>query len=142
MFTAAHDVWEQMDTGIFTAAVADYAPVPFGASKFKKRDGEELSITFTRTQDILSTLGKRKTAQQRIIGFAAETDNMQNNALRKLEAKNADIIVGNRVNEEGAGFQSATNAVYVVDTAGRHEAWPVKPKPDVAWRVLDWLQQL
>lgn len=142
MFTAANDLWETMDIGIFTAAVADYSPVPFGEEKFKKQDGEDLTVTFTRTQDILQTIGARKKATQRIIGFAAETSQMQERAQEKRKKKNADMIVGNIVGRPDSGFQSATNEVFVVDANGRQEEWPVQPKQEVAWRVLDWLLQL
>ena len=141
MFEAANSLWNSMDIGVFTAAVADYTPVPFGDSKFKK-GGDDLTVSFTRTADILKTLGTAKQDGQRVIGFAAETDNLQENMKKKLAAKNADMIVGNNVAKHGSGFGSATNEVCVVDKNGRQEEWPVAPKPEVAWRVFDWLLQL
>ncbi|MFA9393098.1 MAG: bifunctional phosphopantothenoylcysteine decarboxylase/phosphopantothenate--cysteine ligase CoaBC [Halodesulfovibrio sp.] len=141
MYQAADSLWKDMNIGVFTAAVADYAPVPFGDSKFKK-GGDNLTVSFTRTVDILKTLGNAKRDDQRVIGFAAETDNVHENVKKKLAAKNADIVVGNNVAKSGSGFGSATNEVCIVDRNGRQEDWPVAPKPEVAWRVFDWLLQL
>lgn len=141
MYQAADSLWKDMNIGVFTAAVADYAPVPFGDSKFKK-GGDDLTVSFTRTVDILKTLGNAKRDDQRVIGFAAETDNIHENVKKKLAAKNADIVVGNNVAKSGSGFGSATNEVCIVDRNGRQEDWPVAPKPEVAWRVFDWLLQL
>lgn len=142
MFEAAEGLWPAMDIGVFTAAVADYSPVPYGDEKFKKGGAEELVVRFTPTTDILKTLGAAKGAHQRIVGFAAETSAMPENARKKLRAKNADMVVGNIVGRPDSGFQSPTNEVFVTDRNGRQEEWPVQPKTEVAWRVLDWLLQL
>jgi phosphopantothenoylcysteine decarboxylase/phosphopantothenate--cysteine ligase len=141
MFEAAEGLWPTMDIGVFTAAVADFSPIPFGDEKFKK-GAEELVVRFASTTDILKTLGAAKKEGQRIVGFAAETSSMQENALKKLRAKNADMVVGNIVGRADSGFQSPTNEVFVTDRNGRQEEWPVQPKTEVAWRVLDWLLQL
>ncbi|UZP66379.1 bifunctional phosphopantothenoylcysteine decarboxylase/phosphopantothenate--cysteine ligase CoaBC [Desulfovibrio mangrovi] len=141
MFEAAEGLWPAMDIGVFTAAVADFSPVPFGDEKFKK-GSDELVVRFTPTTDILKTLGTAKKQGQRVVGFAAETSSMQENALKKLRAKNADMVVGNIVGRPDSGFQSPTNEVFVTDRNGRQEEWPVQPKTEVAWRVLDWLLQL
>lgn len=141
MYQVADSLWKDMNIGVFTAAVADYAPVPFGDSKFKK-GGDDLTVSFTRTVDILKTLGNAKRDDQRVIGFAAETDNIHENVKKKLVAKSADIVVGNNVAKSGSGFGSATNEVCIADRNGRQEDWPVAPKPEVAWRVFDWLLQL
>jgi len=137
---------------VFTAAVADFSPVPVGDSKYKKQGGEEaasmqrdgypLTVPFNRTTDILRTLGNAKRADQRIIGFAAETENVHERMKRKLKVKNTDMLVGNNIKTSGAGFGTSTNEVSVVDRNGRLEDWPMAPKPEVAWRVLDWLLQL
>lgn len=141
MYQTADSLWNDMSIGVFTAAVADYTPVPFGDSKFKK-GGDDLTVSFTRTVDILKTLGNAKRDDQRVIGFAAETDNIHENVKKKLAAKNADIVVGNNVAKSGSGFGTATNEVCIVDRNGRQEDWPLAPKPEVAWRVFDWLLQL
>lgn len=141
MYESAHSLWDRMDIGVFTAAVADYTPIPYGDAKFKK-GGDDLTVSFTRTVDILKTLGTAKREDQRVIGFAAETDNIHENVKKKLAAKNADLVVGNNVGKIGSGFASATNEVCIIDRNGRQEDWPVAPKPEVAWRVFDWLLQL
>ncbi len=141
MYEAAQRIWDSVDAGIFTAAVADFSPVPFGAAKFKKT-GESLSIQFQPNADILAALGARKKSTQRILGFAAETEQIEAYTEGKRIRKNADLMAGNRINVAGSGFASATNAVFVTDSRGKQENWPELPKPQVAWRLLDWLFSL
>lgn len=140
MFDAADALWDGMDAGVFTAAVADFSPVPLGAEKFKKADAQDgLSVAFTPNPDILATLGRRKRDGQTVVGFAAETSGLAESMARKLTAKNADMIVGNLVGVADAGFGTATNRVTVLAQGAQPEEWPVLPKPDVAWRIVDWL---
>ncbi|MDR3044250.1 MAG: bifunctional phosphopantothenoylcysteine decarboxylase/phosphopantothenate--cysteine ligase CoaBC [Desulfovibrio sp.] len=140
MFDAADALWDAMDAGVFTAAVADFSPVPLGAEKFKKADARDgFSVAFTPNPDILATLGTRKRDGQTVVGFAAETSGLAESMARKLAAKNADMIVGNLVGGADAGFGAATNRVTVLTKAAEPEEWPVLPKPDVAWRIVDWL---
>ncbi len=140
MFAAASDLWPDMDAGIFTAAVADFAPEKWGDGKFKKAGApaEGLRIAFTPNPDILKTLAAARKPGQKVVGFAAEADNLEEAALRKLAEKNADMIVGNLL----SGFTSADNTVFVADRSGAQEHWPPMPKPDLAWRILDWLSRL
>lgn len=144
MFAAAKSLWSDMDAGIFTAAVADYSPMPFGAEKFKKDStpAADLNIKFIPNADILATIGKEKKPEQKIVGFAAETGNIEDNARAKLKRKNADILVGNFVGGENSAFGNQNNTVFVTDKNGKEETWNPLPKPDVAWRVLDWLLTL
>ncbi|WP_353119607.1 bifunctional phosphopantothenoylcysteine decarboxylase/phosphopantothenate--cysteine ligase CoaBC [Nitratidesulfovibrio sp.] len=140
MFDAADALWDGMDAGVFTAAVADFSPVPLGAEKFKKADAQDgFSVAFTPNPDILATLGRRKRNGQTVVGFAAETSGLAESMARKLTAKNADMIVGNLVGGADAGFGTATNRVTVLAQGAQPEEWPVLPKPDVAWRIVDWL---
>lgn len=140
MFAAADGVWDTMDAGVFTAAVADFSPEPLGGHKFKKAGAQDgFSVAFTPNPDILATLGRRKRPGQKVVGFAAETDNLAHSMARKLAAKHADMIVGNLVGGGDAGFGSATNRVTVLTPGSAPEEWPVLPKPDVAWRIVDWL---
>ncbi len=144
MYTAAKDIWPQMQAGIFTAAVADFSPQNTQTSlteKFKKHHSSNgLSINFTPNVDILRSLCKEKQASQKVMGFAAETTTDMLSAVRKkLNDKGADILVGNNINQAHAGFASATNEVIVVDRFGREEAWPTLPKMTVAWRLCSWL---
>jgi phosphopantothenoylcysteine decarboxylase/phosphopantothenate--cysteine ligase len=144
MFAAADALWDTADIGIFTAAVADFSPVPFGAEKFKKADADAgFSIQFTPNPDILRTLSLRRKPQQKVLGFAAETaQDLAACVHTKLERKKAHIIVGNRVNEAGSGFGSSTNSVLVADCTGREETWPLQSKADVAWGLCTWLLSL
>lgn len=143
MFDAAAMVWPTADIGVFAAAVADFTPAFRGEEKVKKDalDGE-LAISFKRTQDILKTLAAEKKPHQRVVGFAAETSNVVESARKKLAAKNADMIVGNIVNATDSGFGAGDNAGVVVDRTGGQETWPAMRKPDMAWRILDWLLRL
>lgn len=142
MFEAAQSLWSDADYGIFTAAVADFRPKPHGAGKFKKQGQSGFELGFESNPDILATLGQLKKSGQRIVGFAAEADNLEANARGKLKRKNADLLVGNLIGRDNSGFASANNQVFLTDRNGKEESWPVMPKPDVAWRVLDWLLRL
>lgn len=141
MFDAVHGVWPGADIGCLTAAVADYRPEPYGQSKFKKSaDGEGFSVRFVPNPDILASLGRIKRDDQQLIGFAAETDNVVENARSKLERKNLDMIAANRIGVSGSGFASTTNEVTVLLRDGRQEIWPQLPKTEVAWRIWDLLK--
>lgn len=144
MFAVAEELWPSMDVGMFTAAVADFSPEPFGVEKFKKADATDgFSVRFLPNPDILKTLAARRAPKQKVVGFAAETAADLPAAVRaKRAAKGADMLVGNPVGREGAGFASDTNAVVVADAAGREEQWPSLPKPDVAWRICSWSLEL
>lgn len=143
MFEACHDLWPTMDIGCFSAAVADFAPVPYGPGKFKKEQtGTEPTFSFQATRDILRSIGDQKGSRQ-LIGFAAEsTEHLQTNARRKLKQKNLDLIVANPVDQDGAGFAANSNRVWLLDRAGRSEQLPQLAKTDVAWRIWDWLRNM
>ena len=141
MFEACTDLWPNMDLGCMTAAVADYRPVPFGDGKFKKSESGHsgISIEFESNRDILKTLGANKKEHQRLIGFAAETSDLRDEAARKLESKNLDLIAANDISKEGSGFGVTTNQMFVLDGQGRKEMWPQLTKTEVAWRLWDHL---
>ncbi|MDR2161321.1 MAG: bifunctional phosphopantothenoylcysteine decarboxylase/phosphopantothenate--cysteine ligase CoaBC [Desulfovibrio sp.] len=143
MFSRAQDLWPRADVGVFAAAVSDFAPLPRGEGKFKK-DGasRNLSIAFSPNQDILASLSGRRRPGQKIVGFAAETSDLEEQATEKLRRKNMDMVVGNLVGGEDAGFALDKNTVFVRDALGRAESWPTLAKTDVAWRLLDWLVTL
>src|SRR5581483_11470402 len=122
---------------VMTAAVADYRPRQALARKMKK-DAARLTLELERTSDILGGLGARK-GRRLLVGFAAETHDVVVEARRKLRAKRLDLIVANDVTAPGAGFGSDTNAVRLIDAAGRDETLPVLPKEEVAGRILDWI---
>jgi phosphopantothenoylcysteine decarboxylase/phosphopantothenate--cysteine ligase len=140
MHDACLDLWPGMDIGCATAAVADFRPVPFGPEKYKKGGAESLTVHFEPNPDILKALGAAKADGQKLIGFAAETSNLKEEAARKLESKRLDLIAANDISRQGSGFGSPTNEMFVLDSAGRRETWPVLPKTEVAWRLWDHLQ--
>jgi phosphopantothenoylcysteine decarboxylase / phosphopantothenate---cysteine ligase len=125
---------------IFAAAVADYRPVEQHAEKIKKGDAA-LTIGLEATTDILADVAKNK-GQKIVVGFAAETDHVAENARKKLSAKNADLIVANDVTAEGAGFDHDTNIVTLFSRDGRDLALPKLNKSEVAQRILDEVVRL
>ena len=107
------DNFENADVVIMSAAVADYTPIEKAEQKIKKTNGD-LSIVLKRTQDILLTIGKKKREDQIVIGFAMETENLLENATKKLQEKNANYIIANSIREPGAGFGVDTNIVKII----------------------------
>ena len=105
--------FEKADVVIMSAAVADYTPIEKADHKIKKAEGD-LSIALKRTQDILLTIGKKKREDQVVIGFAMETENLLENAAKKLQEKNANYIIANSIREPGAGFGVDTNIVKII----------------------------
>lgn len=122
------------DIVVKAAAVADYRPVNTASAKLKKQ-GETLTLELVKTTDILETLGQRKTTQF-LIGFAAETEQVEAHATDKLRRKNCDLIVANNVTVPGAGFGTDTNAVQIYDAEGLVLNLPLMSKEDVAVRLL------
>ena len=144
MFEAASGLWPNMDMGMFTAAVADFSPQPFGPHKFKKIDAPDgLTVAFTPNPDILRTLAHGRKPGQKVLGFAAETAPDMKALLplahAKLQGKKADVLAANRINSTDSGFGAPTNAMAVVDAAGHEEIWPTQSKADVAWELCSWL---
>jgi phosphopantothenoylcysteine decarboxylase/phosphopantothenate--cysteine ligase len=143
MFNAASGLWPDMDAGVFAAAVADFAPKSVGPDKFKKDGAKDgFSVDYTPNPDIVRTLAASKKQHQRVVAFAAETSDVQESALRKLERKNADMIVGNAVNMADSGFGGGANTGFAANRKGERELWPAMSKADMAWRILDWLSRL
>ncbi len=150
MYEEAAKLWPAMHMGMFTAAVADYAPLPpaQGSSvKFKKNTAQDgLSIDFSPNVDILRTLAAQKTPDQKMLGFAAETADSQDAMLtivrQKLARKGADLLAGNNINAAGSGFGTSTNAMFVVDKHGKEQVWPLLSKLDVAWRLCSCLLEI
>ncbi len=144
MLAVAQRVWRQSTVGVFTAAVADFRPEPYVSGKFKKDKATEgFSLQFLPNADILRTLAEDRSEGQIIVGFAAESvpdmDALATAVHHKLSFKGADILVGNRIAE---GFARASNHVFVADTQGRDELWSDMPKPQVAWKIIDWVRTL
>ncbi len=132
MAQAVHTSAPETDVIIMTAAVADYRPANPFDSKMKKLPGK-LVLELERTEDILGTLGKNKKSSQLLVGFAAETDDLEENALGKLERKNLDWIAANLVAD---GFGTETNKITLYSRDGKKIALPSGKKLDVARAML------
>jgi len=126
--------YDHADIVIKAAAVADYRPAAVSANKLKKT-GERLVLELERTTDILQTLGERK-KRQFLVGFAAETEQVERYAMDKLQRKNCDLLVANDVSLEGAGFNSDTNIVTVFASEGKIAELPMMSKREVASRLM------
>ncbi|MCA1030016.1 bifunctional phosphopantothenoylcysteine decarboxylase/phosphopantothenate--cysteine ligase CoaBC [Bacillus timonensis] len=122
------------DIVIKTAAVADYRPKHVFDEKMKKKDGD-LLIELERTVDILKTLGSKKD-NQFLVGFAAETQDVESYALKKLKSKNLDMIVANNVTQDGAGFGTDTNIVTIFKKDLSKKSLPLLSKKEVAQEIL------
>jgi phosphopantothenoylcysteine decarboxylase/phosphopantothenate--cysteine ligase len=120
---------------IFAAAVADYRPAEPNGQKIK-RTRESFTLSLEPTPDILASVARNK-GERFLVGFAAETEHVAENARKKLAAKNADLIVANDVSAEGAGFDHDTNIVTLFSRDGRDLALPRMTKTEVAQRILD-----
>jgi phosphopantothenoylcysteine decarboxylase / phosphopantothenate---cysteine ligase len=126
--------------GIFAAAVADYRPAEPLSQKLK-RSKDPLTLKLEPNPDILASVAKEK-GTRLVVGFAAETGHVAENARKKLSAKNADLIVANDVTAEGAGFDLDTNVVTLLARDGRDLALPKMTKREVAERILDEVVRL
>ncbi|MFD2966601.1 bifunctional phosphopantothenoylcysteine decarboxylase/phosphopantothenate--cysteine ligase CoaBC [Sphingobacterium bambusae] len=131
MLNATDGYFDQADIIVMSAAVADYTPVTVANQKIKKKD-DTFQIALQKTTDILATLGKRKKAQQTLVGFALETNDEIENAKGKLSRKNLDFIVLNSMQDQGAGFAGDTNKVTVLSKDGTQIAFALKSKREVA----------
>jgi len=140
MFDAAIADFDQMHIAIMSAAVADYTPMVKSDVKIKKKE-DEFSVHLTKTKDILKHLGSIKTAQQLLIGFALETSDEKNYALKKLNEKNADAIILNSLNDAGAGFAHDTNKVTLFEKNGRETDFPLQSKTELAQLIVEKIIQ-
>lgn len=131
---------ESADIIIKCAAVSDYTPDKINRAKIKK-DAENMEIRLSRTTDILSELGSKYPGKV-IVGFAAESDDIVDNSIKKVRAKNVDLIIANNIAEENSGFGSDTNLVYIVDRDGRVTELPIMSKHDVAHKILDRISMI
>ena len=136
MYDACIEAFGDSDIAIMSAAVADYKPAVKAQEKIKK-DSSNLNVELVKTKDILKTLGEKKYNGQLLVGFALETTNEKNNALTKLKSKNADLIVLNSLNDEGAGFGHDTNKVTIFEKGGNEISYDRKPKQQVAKDIVD-----
>ena len=135
MFEACHQFYKEVDVAICAAAVADYKPKYTANQKIKKSDNS-FTIELEKTKDILASLGEIK-QNQFLIGFALETENEIENAKLKIQKKNLDLIVLNSLQDQGAGFATATNKVTFIDSQFVVEPMPLKSKEAVADDIIN-----
>lgn len=141
MFDACAQYFSSADVIVFAAAVADYTPKFPSATKIKKKE-EEFSIELIKTKDIALELGKQKSENQIVVGFALETNAEEENAKEKLKKKNFDFIVLNSMRDEGAGFKNDTNKITIIDKAGNVTKFDLKTKAEVAKDILAYTNKI
>ena len=142
LMAALQQEFPQADVLVMAAAVADFKPMTVADQKIKKNPNEDIfTIKLTKNPDILKAIAATKT-NQFIVGFAAETQNLLDNAEKKLNSKNADVILANNVAQAGAGFGVDTNKMTLLQKNHTPETWPLMSKIDVAKKFWDfYLQQ-
>ncbi|HET9857250.1 MAG TPA: phosphopantothenoylcysteine decarboxylase [Chthoniobacterales bacterium] len=133
MFAAVRQHSSRCDVLVMCAAVADYKPAKFSKSKIKKR-GENISLDLVPTRDILKSLPTDR--QYLVVGFAAETENVAANALKKLQEKNCDIVVANDVSRADSGMESDANEVTILFREGEKKTISHAPKKIVARELI------
>lgn len=144
MRAASLDRFDGVDAVAMAAAVADFRPASPSATKIKKRRGgadagDGLTVRLEETPDILQAMGHRRRPGQILVGFAAETGDLEAFARRKLEEKGVDLVVANDVTRPGAGFESEFNAAILLGLDGSRLEVPLVPKEVLAERVWDWV---
>lgn len=135
MYEAVANNMDESDVIIKSAAVADYKPKNVADKKLKKKD-EDLFIELSRNKDIAQEIGKIKNDKV-LVGFAAETNDLIENAKGKVQKKNLDFIVANDLTQDGAGFGVDTNIVKIIDKEGKIDQYPKMSKDEVANVILD-----
>jgi phosphopantothenoylcysteine decarboxylase / phosphopantothenate---cysteine ligase len=141
MYNQVDALFSDSDISIFAAAVADYSPEVVAENKIKK-SGLDLSISLSKTTDILAEMGVRKKDKQFVVGFALETENELENAKSKLSRKKLDMIVLNSLNNKGAGFQHNTNKITIIDKANNITDFELKDKNEVAKDIINKIIKL
>ena len=136
MYDACLAHLDDSDIIVMSAAVSDYTPERPSNEKIKKGE-DEILIKLVKTKDILTKAGELKKENQTLVGFALETNNEKENALKKLSGKNADLIILNSLNDEGAGFGRSTNKIIIFDKKGNEYNFDKKSKKDVAEDIVN-----
>lgn len=141
MLTKVNEQFTDCDALIMAAAIADFKPLHLADQKIKKHPGEnEWTLKLETTPDILATMGAKKQSQL-VVGFAAETQDLLNNAEHKLASKHADMIVANDVAKAYSGFGTDTNQVTILQPGEKPQAWPLMSKAKVAQRLMKLVAQ-
>jgi len=141
MLGAVEQNFSEATIAIFAAAVADYRPADAALSKIKRSSEQAITLQLVPNTDILAAMSREK-GNRLVVGFAAETDRVAENARKKLKDKDADLIVANDVTAEGAGFDVDTNVVTLLSRDGRDLPLPRLTKREVAHRILDEVVRL
>lgn len=136
LYCAMERLCREQDVIIQAAAPADYRPAHIAGQKIKKADGEAMELKLVENPDVAAMVGSKKRPGQVLVAFAAETQNLSENAAKKLNKKNVDFIVGNDVTRPGAGFDVDTNIITIFDRSGATEL-PMMKKTEVADKILD-----
>jgi phosphopantothenoylcysteine decarboxylase/phosphopantothenate--cysteine ligase len=142
MYSAAMEVFTDVDAAILCAAVADYRPEQQAAGKIKRDKNQTMTLSLVRNKDIAQALGAIKRPGQVLAGFALETEDGIPHAKEKLVRKNLDIIVLNSLEDDGSGFRHDTNKVTIIDSQGHIETFPLKDKKEVAADIVAKLKTL
>jgi len=140
MYTASNELFPTVDIAVMAAAVADYTSEQVSPVKIKK-SAADLRLSLAKTKDILKSLGNVKQEHQLLVGFALETNNEEENAMKKLTEKNADIVVLNSLRDADAGFGKDTNKVTIFDREGTRYAYEAKSKQAVARDIVELIIQ-
>lgn len=138
MYEAVVNAVKGAEVLIMAAAVADYSPVNVAENKIKK-DSDKLTLHLVRTVDILGAVAAQGLIK---VGFAAESENVEENARKKLREKQVDIIVANDITANDSGFNVDTNEVLLIDRDGRTAKLPLMQKSELAVRILDKVAEL
>jgi phosphopantothenoylcysteine decarboxylase/phosphopantothenate--cysteine ligase len=141
MFEACMAVKDLQEIIVMAAAVADFKSDVQSEVKLKKYEST-LDLKLRPTRDILATLGKGKKSGQILVGFALETDHEEENARKKMENKNLDLIVLNSLRDEGAGFKTPTNKVTILFNSGRIQQLPLKSKREIAQDIINCIESI
>ncbi|MEQ8520046.1 MAG: bifunctional phosphopantothenoylcysteine decarboxylase/phosphopantothenate--cysteine ligase CoaBC [Cytophagales bacterium] len=133
----AKKLFPKSDISVLAAAVSDYRPKTKAENKIKKKNGKNLNIELVENPDIAFELGQKKTKNQRLIGFALETENLRKNAKEKLIRKNFDLIVMNKANDSDSGFAHDTNRISILDRYNNLTEFELKSKEELAFDILE-----
>jgi phosphopantothenoylcysteine decarboxylase/phosphopantothenate--cysteine ligase, prokaryotic len=141
MYQKCVEEFPNTNGAIMCAAVADYRPESYSDVKIKRKS-DDLTINLTPNKDIAAELGKMKTAKQVLVGFALETNEEEQNSIKKLKSKNLDFIVLNSLRDKGAGFHHDTNKISIIFKDGNIEHFDLKSKAEVAQDIVNQVVRL
>ena len=141
LLKAVKNCWQDCDLGIFSAAVADFRPAKPSSTKLKKGSAKDV-INLIQNPDVLKWASFHRANNQKVVGFALETNNEQENALLKLAHKNLDLIVLNSTQDEGATFGGKKNKVTIFDKQGVVRDIKLQDKFEVAVKLIDSIEKL